>query len=101
EGRYRQAAQAFEALAKEHPSHSYGDDAWVLAGESWEQQPEPDKAAEAYRKAVAAGGDKESEARRRLLLQLFSAGDAAGALALCEAALQRAGKHHGDAAKFQ
>lgn len=88
EGRYRQAALAFEALAKEHPGHSYGDDAWVLAGEAWEHHPDAARAADAYRKAVAAGGDQQDEARRRLLLQLFADGNSEGALELCETSLK-------------
>lgn len=100
EGRYRQAAQAFETLAQEQPGHSYADDAWILAGESWEHQPDAARAAEAYRKAVAVGGDLQDEARRRLLLQLFAGGDVEGALELCETSL-RSGLSREVEAKFR
>lgn len=101
EGRHAVAARAFETLAAEHAKHSYADDAWVLAGESWEQVPDLGKAKIAYRKAVDAGGDKEEEARRRLLLLLFAAEDAAGALALCDEALATRIPHPAVEAKFQ
>lgn len=87
EGHHRRAALAFEALGHEHASHSYCDDAWVLAGESWESHGDAAKATAAYRKVVDLAGDQQDEGRRRLLLQLFAAGDAEGALALCDATL--------------
>ncbi len=89
EGKYTKAAAAFESLAKEHADNSYADDAWVLAGESWAEADQEDKAAAAYRKALDNGGDMADEARRRLLLQAFAAKDFKGALALCDGGLAK------------
>jgi len=87
EGKYSTAAKAFESLAKEHASHSYCDDAWILAGESWEEGKKPDEARKAYRKALAVGGDMQAEARRRLLVMAFSKDDFDDALKLTESGL--------------
>jgi soluble lytic murein transglycosylase len=84
EGKYAKAAEAFTALAKEHSTHSYADDAWVLAGESWAEHGDDAKAAAAFESAVVIGGDMIDEARRRLLLMAFADGDATRALNLCE-----------------
>jgi soluble lytic murein transglycosylase len=85
EAKHSRAAAVFEALGKELPKHSYADDAWVLAGESWAEAGDEKKAGAAYDKALATGGDMADEARRRLLLQAFAAKDFAGALKLCDA----------------
>ena len=84
EGKYAQAAAAFTTLAKEHHAHSYADDAWVLAGESWAEHGDDGKATAAFEAALAVDGDMKDEARRRLLLLAFAAGDAKRALKLCE-----------------
>ncbi|MCB9566681.1 MAG: tetratricopeptide repeat protein [Myxococcales bacterium] len=71
EGHYERAAKDFEALARDYPDHSYADDAWVLAGESWaEIERRPEERA-AYEKAAALGGDMAAEARRRLVIRAF------------------------------
>lgn len=88
EGKYELAGQAFEAIAAQHPTHSYADDALVLAGESWESHGDPERAARAYRQAIEAHpGDMLHEARRRLLVMRLGAGADADALALLDAAL--------------
>lgn len=87
EGKHEAAAADFEKLAKGFPEHSYADDAWVLAGESWESAGEADKAREAWRAALAVKGDMLEEARRRLLVAAFARGDDADALALADAGL--------------
>lgn len=88
EGKYELAGQAFEAIAAQHPAHSYADDALVLAGESWESHGEPERAAKAYLRAIEAHpGDMLHEARRRLLVMRMSAHADAEALALVDAAL--------------
>ena len=87
EGKYAKAAKAFTALATEFPKHSYSDDAWVLAGESWLEDGSRGKEAEAYRRALEVGGDMGDEALRRLLLLTFDQGDAAGVVRLCDDAL--------------
>lgn len=80
EGKYAKAAGAFESLAKEHRSHSYADDAWILAGESWEEHGDAPKARKAYRAALGVRGDMQNEARRRVLVMAMSAKDFEGAL---------------------
>ncbi|MCR9165049.1 MAG: transglycosylase SLT domain-containing protein [bacterium] len=92
-GKYDKAALAFSSLAKEHAKNSYADDAWVLAGESWSEHGDDTKATSAFESALAVDGDMKDEARRRLLLLAFSAGNAARALALCDEALEGAIAH--------
>ncbi|MCX4244830.1 transglycosylase SLT domain-containing protein [Paraliomyxa miuraensis] len=90
EGKYTKAGQAFEAIAAEHPKHSYADDALVLAGESWESHGDAERAATAYRRALEEHpGDMQHEARRRLLVMRFAAGATNDALALIDAALAK------------
>ena len=69
-GRARSIARRWR-LAVDHPKHSYADDAYVLAGESWAEA--GNRAAEraAYEKAAALGGDMAAEARRRLVVGAF------------------------------
>lgn len=88
EGKYDAAGLAFEALAAQHPTHSYADDALVLAGESWESHGDPERAARAYVRAIEEHpGDMLHEARRRLLVMRLGAGANAEALALIDGAL--------------
>jgi soluble lytic murein transglycosylase len=84
EGKYGDAAKSFERLAKEHVAHSYADDAWVLAGESWAEGGEQERALAAWKQALAAAGDMAEEARRRLLVAAFARGDDAEALRLVD-----------------
>ncbi|MCA9708732.1 MAG: tetratricopeptide repeat protein [Myxococcales bacterium] len=87
-GKYAQAGKAFEAIAREHPKHSYADDALVLAGESWESHGDADRAAQAYRRALDDHpGDMADEARRRLLVMRFAAGRDDDALTIIDRAL--------------
>ena len=97
-GKYREAAGRFEALAADHAGHSYADDAWIKAGESWESAGDPGRARAAYESALAKhpDGDMSDEALRRLLLQAFAEGRTGDALDLIDAALE-AGRSHGDA----
>ncbi|HWB76529.1 MAG TPA: lytic transglycosylase domain-containing protein [Nannocystaceae bacterium] len=87
EGKHAVAAAEFEKLAKTFADHSYADDAWVLAGESWESAGEADKARTAWRAALDTEGDMMEEARRRLLVAAFARGDDADALALADGGL--------------
>lgn len=87
EGKYREAARAFEALATEHAAHSYADDAWVLAGESWDEAGDPAAARKAWERALAAAGDMAEEARRRLLVAAFARDDDAEVLRLADSGL--------------
>ena len=89
EGKYTAAARAFEAIASEHGGHSYEDDAWILAGESWQEAGDAGAARKAYESARKVGGDMDQEAERRLLVMLLSSGDHEGALALTDAALAK------------
>src|SRR5690606_22440141 len=89
EGKYTAAARVFESIAKEHPGHSYEDDAWILAGESRTEANEPAAARTAYEAAQEIDGDMRHEAHRRLLVMLLSGGEHDKALALCDAALAR------------
>lgn len=100
EGKYEKAALAFSALAKEHAKNSYADDAWVLAGESWSEHGDDAKATAAFESALAVDGDMKDEARRRLLLLAFASGNAARALALCDAALEERIAHPAAKAKL-
>ncbi|MCH9686754.1 MAG: transglycosylase SLT domain-containing protein, partial [Deltaproteobacteria bacterium] len=87
-GKYEKAGKAFEALATDHPKHSYADDALVLAGESWESAGKDAKAGKAYVRALDDHpGDKADEARRRLLVMRFAAGDHDDALEIIDKAL--------------
>lgn len=88
EGKYARAAERFEALATEHADHTYGDDAWVLAGESWTEHGSLDEAKAAFRAALKADGDMAGEARRRLLVQAFADGDDDAVLALVDEGLK-------------
>lgn len=99
-GKYEKAALAFSSLAKEHSKNSYADDAWVLAGESWSEHGDDAKATAAFEAAVGVDGDMKDEARRRLLVLAFSSGNAARALALCDAALKEHIPHPGTKAKL-
>ncbi|HFE47284.1 MAG TPA: tetratricopeptide repeat protein, partial [Nannocystis exedens] len=91
-GEYARAAKDFERLARDYPKHSYADDAYVLAGESWaEVGKDKDRKKEeraAYEAAMAIGGDMEAEARRRLVIDAFLGDRWNDALALCEAGLR-------------
>lgn len=90
EGKHAKAAQSFESLAQEHGSHSYADDAWVLAGESWSEHGDLDKAKDAFRAALRIEhGDMNDEARRRLLVQAFADGDDDEVLAVVDEGLKR------------
>lgn len=89
-GHYTKAGEAFESLATEHPTHSYADDALVLAGESWESHGDDERAARAYRRAIGDhAGDMLAEARRRLLVMRFAAGDNEEILTIADAALAK------------
>ncbi|MEZ4379933.1 MAG: transglycosylase SLT domain-containing protein [Nannocystaceae bacterium] len=70
-GDYARAAKEFERLATDYPKHSYADDAYVLAGESWAEAAKPAEERAAYEKAAALGGDMAAEARRRLVVGAF------------------------------
>lgn len=87
EGKHELAAQAFESLANAHAKHSYADDAWVLAGESWAEAGDEARARKAWEQALAVDGDMLEEARRRLLVAAFGRGDDAEALRLVDAGL--------------
>ncbi|MBL4689044.1 MAG: tetratricopeptide repeat protein, partial [Nannocystaceae bacterium] len=87
EGKYTRAAAAFESLATDHAKHSYADDAWILAGESWEEANKPKDARRVYRLGLAVGGDMQAEPRRRLLVMAFAVGDHDDALKLTESGL--------------
>lgn len=100
EGKYAAAARRFEAIAKEHHGHSYEDDAWILAGESWAEHGDSAAAKRSYESALEVGGDMGHEAQRRLLVMLLSAGDHAGALALTDAALARSASNPKHEAKL-
>jgi soluble lytic murein transglycosylase len=91
EGKHKEAAAAFEKIANDHRDHSYADDAWVLAGESWGEHKDDDKARAAWRKALDLRGDMREEARRRLLVAAFAAGDDAEALKLADGGLKEKG----------
>lgn len=96
-GKYEQAAARFEALAADHAAHSYADDAWIKAGESWESAQKPDAARKAYETSLAKhpDGDMYGEALRRLLVQAFAQGRTADALDLIDASI-KGGKIDGD-----
>ena len=95
-GKHEQAAKRFESLARDHADHSYADDAWIKAGESWESAGKADAARTAYEAALKVRGDMADEARRRLLVQAFAAGERERAVQIIDAALA-AGDSHGDA----
>jgi soluble lytic murein transglycosylase len=103
EGKHAKAAQSFESLAQEHAKHSYADDAWVLAGESWSEHGELEKATQAFRSALLIDGDMSDEARRRLLVQAFADGDDDEVLSLVEQGLKRrpSGAEHGKLLYFR
>ncbi len=87
-GEYARAAKDFERLAQDYPKHSYADDAYVLAGESWAEISKDKEERAAYEAAVAIGGDMGAEARRRLVIGAFLSERLNDALALVEAGLQ-------------
>lgn len=89
EAEYDKAAKQFLALADEFSSHSYADDALILAGESWGERGEHAREREAYERLLSRfpAGDQAFEARRRLLVLALSGDRAADALALADAGL--------------
>ncbi|PRQ04119.1 Soluble lytic murein transglycosylase precursor [Enhygromyxa salina] len=96
-GKHAQAAKRFETLANDHADHSYADDCYIKAGESWESAGEPGKARAAYERALAKhpNGDMYGEALRRLLVQGFAEGRIQDALDLIDRSIA-GGKIHGD-----
>jgi soluble lytic murein transglycosylase len=96
-GKYAQAAARFEQLARDHASHSYADDAWIRAGESWESEQKPDAAKTAYETSLAKhpDGDMYGEALRRLLVQAFAQARTQDALDLIDRSIA-GGKIDGD-----
>lgn len=90
-GIHEDAARAFEAMAKAYDDHTYADDAWIKAGESWETAGKPAKARKAYESALAnhPTGDMNQEARRRLLVQAFAEKRYTDALTLTSNALKK------------
>lgn len=97
DGKYEQAAARFESLARDHATHSYADDSWVKAGESWESASKPDEARTAYETSLAKhpDGDMYGEALRRLLVQAFAQARIQDALDLIDRSLA-GGKVEGD-----
>jgi soluble lytic murein transglycosylase len=96
-GKYDQAAARFESLANEHATHSFADDSWVKAGESWESDGKPDAARTAYETSLAKhpDGDMYGEALRRLLVQAFAQARIQDALDLIDRSIAD-GKVEGD-----
>ncbi|HLT36756.1 MAG TPA: transglycosylase SLT domain-containing protein [Enhygromyxa sp.] len=96
-GKYEKAAERFEALAADHPDHSYADDALIKAGESWESAGDPGKARKVYERSLARhpDGDMAGEALRRLLVQAFAEGRLQDAIDLIDKAIA-SGKVHDD-----
>ncbi len=86
-GEYARAAKEFERLATDYPKHSYADDAYVLAGESWAEIGKEAEERAAYEAAVDKGGDMSAEARRRLVVGAFVGSREGDALELVEAGL--------------
>jgi soluble lytic murein transglycosylase len=97
DGKYELAAARFEELARDHAIHSYADDSWIKAGESWESAKKPDEARTAYETSLAKhpDGDMYGEALRRLLVQAFAQARIQDALDLIDRSLA-AGKVEGD-----
>jgi len=86
-GEYSRAAKEFERLATDYPKHSYADDAYILAGESWAEVGKKSEERAAYEAAVQVQGDMAAEARRRLIVGAFLQDRLSDALALTEAGL--------------
>jgi len=87
EGKYERAARDFEGLARDYPSHSYADDAMVLAGESWAELADRERERQAYERALELQGDMAAEARRRLIIRAFVEERFADAAALTDQGL--------------
>ena len=100
EGSYERAARDFEGIARDFPSHSYADDALVLAGESWAEAGDRERERQAYERAVALGGDMAAEARRRLIVRAFVDERVADALELAERGLAPPPDDRGERAKL-
>lgn len=96
-GKYDLAAGRFEDLARDHAKHSYADDSWIKAGESWESDNKPDAARTAYETSLAKhpDGDMYGEALRRLLVQAFAQARIQDALDLIDRSIA-GGKVDGD-----
>lgn len=96
-GKYQKAAERFEALAADHPDHSYADDSLIKAGESWESAGDPGKARAVYQRSLTKhpDGDMAGEALRRLLVQAFAEDRLQDAIDLIDGAI-KAGKVHDD-----
>ncbi len=74
EAHYEAAARHFLAMAEEFSTHSYADDALILAGESWAEHGDHPRERAAYEKVLSdvPGGDMAGEARRRLIVLAFT-----------------------------
>ncbi|MCD6497043.1 MAG: transglycosylase SLT domain-containing protein [Deltaproteobacteria bacterium] len=72
-GRYRLARAYFRRVEREHPHHSYADDAAFKLAESWHLQGKPDRAMRAYRRILTQypKGDMRQEALWRIVRRLY------------------------------
>jgi soluble lytic murein transglycosylase len=84
------AAQLFERVWREHPQHSYADDARLREGEAWDALEHGDKVAEAWGGLPDAfpRGDQKGEALWRMAFRAWRKGDIAGAQKTLEKELE-------------
>jgi soluble lytic murein transglycosylase len=77
QGRYEQAGHEFEALARDHRSHSYADDALINGADAWECHGDIERARMIYESILREfpDGDMGEDARRHLLVLDFSQGN--------------------------
>ncbi|MEE9385797.1 MAG: transglycosylase SLT domain-containing protein [Nannocystaceae bacterium] len=100
-GQHAKAALEFEKLAASFATHSYADDALILAGESWQDGQQPRKAKAMFERALSRfpDGDMAGDARRRLLLLAFTDRRPDDALRLADAPLLAGGLQPKERAK--
>jgi soluble lytic murein transglycosylase len=82
----KRAAALFERVWREHPQHSYADDARLREGETFETLKDDAKVLELWSGLPDAfpAGDQRGEALWRLAFRAWRKGELAGALALLE-----------------
>lgn len=86
-GSYRQAAEAYGAIAALYPETTYADDGLTRAGIAWFEADEPDRALDAWREALERfpSGDTVPEAAFRRAFTLYDTGRTTEAIAVAEA----------------
>ncbi len=84
--RFVRARNYFRRVEREHPNHSYADDAALRLAETWELDDQPDKATETYKTLIEKypKGDMRPVAMWRLVREAYLKGDMKESLRLLQ-----------------